>query len=67
MNATMTETDQAMSGGDGFASGKVSARHRYFNRISHIPEQGVLVFVILATLLGNYVMHGYVMREMLIS
>lgn len=68
MNATRMEIfDRTMQEDACDVSDKMSARHRYFKRISHVAEQGVLVFVILVTLLGNYVIHSYLMRDMLIS
>lgn len=43
-----------------------SARRGYFDRISQVFERGVLIFVVLLALLGNYVNHGILMSDSLI-
>lgn len=67
MNATAMEIHRAIQGGACDAPGRTPARHRFFKRVSHTVERGILVFAILATLLGSYLTHHHLMREMLIS
>ena len=44
-----------------------SARRGYFDRKSQAIERGVLVFVILLALLGNYATHSHLMSELIIA
>lgn len=64
MNSNMDMPDQAQRAR---ACEGSSARRGYFDRISHAIERAILVFVVLATMLGNYAAHTYLMRDIIIS
>ena len=65
MNSITAELDQA--GQDGAYGSRTGAFARRIDRISQTIERGILVFVVLATLLGNYATHSHLMRDLLIS
>jgi hypothetical protein len=65
MNSITVELDQAEQ--EGAYDSRAGAFSRRIDRISQTIERGILVFVVLATLLGNYVAHSYLMRDILIS
>lgn len=65
MNSITVKLDQA--GHDGTYDSRTGAFARRIDRISQTIERGILVFVVLTTLLGNYATHSHLLRELLIS
>ena len=53
--------------GQGLSERRRPARNGYFDGISRIIEYGVLVFVVLLTLLGNYAIHINLMNDVLLA
>lgn len=63
--ATTPELSPAMQ--EGASDARQSARRGYFDRKSQTIERGVLAFVILLALLGNYASNCYLMSDHIIS
>lgn len=63
--ATTLELNQATL--EGASDARQSARRGYFDRMSQAIERGVLVFVILLALLGNYATHSHLMSALVIA
>ena len=63
--ATTLELNRATL--EGASDARQSARRNYFDRMSQTIERGVLVFVILLALLGNYATHSHLMSDLIIS
>jgi len=63
--ATTLELNRATL--EGASDARQSARRDYFDRKSQAIERGVLVFVILLALLGNYATHSHLMSDLIIA
>ena len=63
--ATTLELNRATL--EGASDARQSARRDYFDRKSLAIERGVLVFVILLALLGNYATHSHLMSDLIIA
>lgn len=64
--STMPEITRESVGYTCDAPPESGTRRGYFDRISQVFERGVLIFVVLMDLFGNYVHHGLLLKDVLI-